>query len=235
MTHYHYTTKTAIRILENFAIIMFYLFGLVQLFTWFFKGTIPLFDGFCVLFFYLICGMWLSLQKSAEMSEIIDIQNNNTIKPNSMERMNYDEQAEKYLDGLVEKKECFNHGDMETCFVTGCQVASELQEGCTGTFGQAIGSLKHGFLVARQGWNGKGMFLFMRPADSLSDAFVIETMKSAPYNYKEWLKHHPSEEGGVLFREYICMKAADGSVVNGWLSSQTDMLSEDWVLVNPEE
>ncbi len=46
------------------------------------------------------------------MSEIIDIQNNNTIKPNSMERMNDDEQAEKYLDGLVEKKECFNHGDM---------------------------------------------------------------------------------------------------------------------------
>ena len=91
MTHYHYTTQTAIRILVNFAIIMFYLFGLVQLFTWFFKGTIPLFDGFCVLFFYLICGMWLSLQKSAEMLEIIDIQNNNTIKPNSMERMNYDE------------------------------------------------------------------------------------------------------------------------------------------------
>lgn len=38
-----------------------------------------------------------------------------------------------------------------------------LQEGCEGTFGQAIESLKRGFLVRRKGWNGKGMFLFMRP------------------------------------------------------------------------
>lgn len=151
-----------------------------------------------------------------------------------MEPMNYDVQAAKYLDCL-EEKENFNKGDMETCFVSGCQTASELQEGCTGTFGQAIGSLRHGFLVAREGWNGKGMFLFMRPFDSLDDSFVIDTMKSAPYNYKEWLKNHPSEEGRVLFREYICLKAADGSVVNGWLPSQTDMLAYDWVLVDPKK
>ncbi len=151
-----------------------------------------------------------------------------------MEHMNYDVQAAKYIDCL-EEKENFNKGDMETCFVSGCQVASELQEGCTGTFGQAIGSLRHGFLVAREGWNGKGMFLFMRPFDSLDDSFVIDTMKSAPYNYKEWLKNHPSEEGRVLFREYICLKAADGSVVNGWLPSQTDMLAYDWVLVDPKK
>ena len=28
------------------------------------------------------------------------------------------------------------------------------------------------------------------------------------------------------------MKAADGTIVNGWLASQTDMLSEDWMLFN---
>jgi hypothetical protein len=27
------------------------------------------------------------------------------------------------------------------------------------------------------------------------------------------------------------MKAADGSIVIGWLASQTDMLAEDWVVV----
>ena len=151
-----------------------------------------------------------------------------------MERMNFDEQAARYLNSLVEKKESFSEGDMETCFVTGCIVASELQEGCTGTFGQAIGSLKHGFLVARHGWNGKGMFLFMRPADILDNDFIVDTMKSAPYNYKEWLKHHPSEEGRVLFREYICMKAADDTIVNGWLPSMTDLLSEDWFLVKSD-
>lgn len=152
-----------------------------------------------------------------------------------MERMNYDEQAAKYLDSFVERKESFNYGDMETCFVTGCQVASELQDGCTGTFGQAIGSLKHGFLVARQGWNGKGMFLFMRPADYLDNDFVADTMKSAPWHFKQWVKNHPTEEGRTRFNSYICMKAVDGSVVNGWSPSVTDILSEDWFLVKSAE
>ena len=114
--------------------------------------------------------------------------------------MNYDSQAAKYIESLKKENGSYTEGDMETCFVVGCQQASELQEGCSGTFVQAIGSLRHGKLVAREGWNGKGMFLFMRPFDSLADVFVIETMKSAPYNYKEWLKNHPSEEGRVLFR-----------------------------------
>jgi len=110
-----------------------------------------------------------------------------------------------------------------------------LQEGCQGTFGQAIGSLKNGFLVRRQGWNGKGMFLFMRPSDILKDEFIADTVKSLPFNFKEWVKAHPNAEGERFFTQYICMKAADGSIVNGWLASQTDMLSEDWVLVDPNE
>lgn len=28
----------------------------------------------------------------------------------------------------------------------------------------------------------------------------------------------------------ICMKTADNKVLTGWLASQTDMLSEDWVV-----
>ena len=30
------------------------------------------------------------------------------------------------------------------------------------------------------------------------------------------------------------MKAADETYVVGWLASQTDMLAEDWEIVNPE-
>lgn len=29
----------------------------------------------------------------------------------------------------------------------------------------------------------------------------------------------------------ICMKTADNKILTGWLASQTDMLSEDWVIV----
>jgi hypothetical protein len=31
------------------------------------------------------------------------------------------------------------------------------------------------------------------------------------------------------------MKTADNKILTGWLASQTDMLSEDWVLVDPNE
>lgn len=155
---------------------------------------------------------------------------------------NFDELAEGYL-GLVEKQkesegkagEGFTRGDMETCFVSGAQSMETLQEGCEGTFGQAIGSLKHGFLVRRKGWNGKGMFLFMRPFCVLDDKIIINDVKSLPYNFKGWVKAHPNAEGGRFFTQYICMKAADGSIVNGWNATQVDMLSEDWVLVDPNE
>ena len=151
--------------------------------------------------------------------------------------------AEQYISAVETQKQSegqtadksFTRGDMETCFVAGCQSMERLQEGCTGTFGQAIGSLKHGFLVRRKGWNGKGMFLFMRPFDELPDEMIIDKVKSLPYNFKQWVKAHPNERRERFFTQYICMKAADGTVVNGWLASQTDMLSDDWVLVNPDE
>ena len=37
--------------------------------------------------------------------------------------------------------------------------------------------------------------------------------------------------GTVKVMPYVTMKAADGSIVMGWLASQSDMLSEDWEIV----
>ncbi len=160
-----------------------------------------------------------------------------------MEQQNHDQMAEQYISAVENQKQSegyipdqsFTRGDMETCFVAGAQSMERLQEGCTGTFGQAIGSLKHGFKVAREGWNGKGMLLFMRPFDTLPDKMIVEQVKSLPWNFKEWVRNHPNEEHSRFFTQYICMKAADGTIVNGWLPSQTDMLTDDWELVNPEE
>lgn len=103
-------------------------------------------------------------------------------------------------------------------------------------FGQAIEALKEGKLVQRKGWNGKGMFVFMRPADDLTVDFIVHTMKSAPQSLKDYLARQtdPNKEDRldgedkIRFMPYLCMKASDGSIVNGWLASQTDMLSEDW-------
>lgn len=106
-------------------------------------------------------------------------------------------------------------------------------------FGQAIEALKEGKRVARQGWNEKGMFIFERPADELEVSFIIEKVKSLPQSVKDFFKakdekEAPSEQGltKVKFGNYLCMYTADGSIVNGWLASQTDILSNDWCILD---
>jgi len=105
-------------------------------------------------------------------------------------------------------------------------------------FGKAIEAVKEGKLAAREGWNGKGMFVFMRPADELQIDFVVNKVKSLPQSVKDYYRQDTVDENGnsfpieendvVKFTAYLCMKAADGTIVNGWLASQTDMLAEDW-------
>lgn len=109
-------------------------------------------------------------------------------------------------------------------------------------FGRALEALKQGKRVAREGWNGKGVFIFMRPADELNIEFVVDKVKSLPQSVKDYYLQDIINEKGervpveetdtVKFTAYLCMKAADGTIVNGWLASQTDMLSEDWVILD---
>ncbi len=99
-------------------------------------------------------------------------------------------------------------------------------------FGQALEAVKQGKLIAREGWNGKSMFVFMRPEDELDPTFIIEKVKSLPDAFKETLKNVTFQEGEkIKFGSYLCMKAADNSIVNGWLASQTDILSSDWCIL----
>jgi hypothetical protein len=107
-------------------------------------------------------------------------------------------------------------------------------------FGTAIEAVKQGKLIAREGWNGKGMFVFQRPEDELTPAFIVDKVKSLPQSLKNFIArkygnetHYTSgDEIKVKFTSYLCMYAADGSIVNGWLASQTDMLAEDWVILD---
>ncbi|GAB3889943.1 hypothetical protein GCM10028803_00500 [Larkinella knui] len=95
------------------------------------------------------------------------------------------------------------------------------------SFSQALDFLKDGKCVARSGWNGKGMFIFQRPGDILAKDF-IPRVKSLPEDVKEFLV---SQNRDIQFLPYLCMWSATGEVVNGWLASQTDMLAEDWQVV----
>lgn len=81
-------------------------------------------------------------------------------------------------------------------------------------FGDAIRVLKNGGRVARDGWNGVGMFLYLVPGST----FAV--------NRPPLLGIYP--EGHVVtYRSHIDMVTADGSAVP-WVASQTDILADDW-------
>lgn len=94
----------------------------------------------------------------------------------------------------------------------------------TFNFGEAIRNLKLGKKVARKGWNGKGMFLILEPGSIVP----IENIKNTVE--KEYFSS--TDKQIVTVCPHIDMKAADGSLVIGWLASQTDMLADDWVIVD---
>lgn len=85
-------------------------------------------------------------------------------------------------------------------------------------FSDALAELKNaGAKIAREGWNGKGMFLFLVPGSR----FTV--------NRPPLLGIYP--EGTVIdYRPHIDMKTAQGDVVP-WIASQSDLLSDDWNIV----
>ena len=91
-------------------------------------------------------------------------------------------------------------------------------------FGKAIEALKEGKRVARTGWNGKNMFLFLLPAGTVPTKVIHDHALRAVIE---------SEVGGETFEALgsIRMFTADKKILTGWLASQTDMLSEDWIIV----
>ena len=85
-------------------------------------------------------------------------------------------------------------------------------------FGDAIRAMKNGKRVARDGWNGKGMFLFLVNGST----FTVN---------REPLLSIMGEGTQVQYHAHIDMKTAQGYVVP-WLASQSDMLADDWVVIH---
>ena len=85
-------------------------------------------------------------------------------------------------------------------------------------FGVALMYLRDGRRVAREGWNGKGMYLYYIHEHD----FPIDR---APLN--KWIPN-----GTVVhYRSHIDMRDAQGCLVP-WLASQTDILAYDWMVVD---
>lgn len=90
-------------------------------------------------------------------------------------------------------------------------------------FGIALALLKAGKRVAREGWNGKGMFVYLvgagrYPPSTPSGHFIA----------------NDHMDGCVPYRPYLAMLTVDGDVVP-WVASQTDILADDWRLEKSEK
>ena len=79
-------------------------------------------------------------------------------------------------------------------------------------FGEAIAALKSGKLVARESWNGKGMWLILIVGEAVAQAIADRY----------------GDGNAIPVLDTIYMKTATGALVP-WLASQTDVLAEDWV------
>lgn len=113
---------------------------------------------------------------------------------------------------------------LHTQYVMAAEAEKVLHKGEEGTFGQAVESLKRGWFVARKGWNGKGMFLWLKPFSLVKSEWCKDPKLKAVID---------ANGGEMEAYGTVCMKTADNRIVTGWLASQTDMLSNDWILVEP--
>ena len=81
-------------------------------------------------------------------------------------------------------------------------------------FGEAINALKKGLRVARKGWNGRGIFIELQMPDEYSKM-------THPYIFID-------TTGLQTDNKYAPKDRVP------WLASQTDMLAEDWTIMEGE-
>lgn len=85
-------------------------------------------------------------------------------------------------------------------------------------YGDALHYLKLGKKVARAGWNGKGMFIFLVSGSTFK------------VNRPPLLGIYP-EGTEIQYRAHVDIKNVDGSIAT-WVPSQGDHLAEDWMVLS---
>lgn len=98
------------------------------------------------------------------------------------------------------------------------ELAKLPKAGDTGVgFGAVLEALELGYRAAREGWNGKGMFIYLVPGSE------FEANRAPLLGIFE-------QGTPITFRAHMDMFTADGQVVV-WTISQSDALAKDWVIL----
>lgn len=85
------------------------------------------------------------------------------------------------------------------------------------SFGLAVEAIKKGAKVARAGWNGKGLFVYLVPPAS------YPTHTGAAKSYF-------GDYAVVPYNAYFAIKNVDDTV-STWAPSGSDALADDWMIV----
>lgn len=135
----------------------------------------------------------------------------------------------EYLDGGAS-----NHPDHKgyISWSPAAQFDAAYQPTTAMSFGHAIQAMEEGHKVARAGWNDKCMWVALTTG-SIFDAGNAKDYQSVKHRADELQSDlpHDGTENLIELLPHFDMRAADGSMVIGWLASQSDMLAKDWQIV----
>ena len=95
-------------------------------------------------------------------------------------------------------------------------------------FGLAIEAAKMGKKIARANWNGKNMFVVYMPPLQLPPFNTQGTARKV----NDRTAKHIGEDKPLDCQPYFAMYNAQEQWIPGWLASQTDMLNDDWMIVD---
>jgi hypothetical protein len=104
------------------------------------------------------------------------------------------------------------------------------------TFSDALAAIKAGKRVQRSGWNGKGLFAFLKPGlfhgpylGFKPDDKIAPNHPSTIEGVSVSLFEHDAPEDTAMRLPHVCLSYPTGTFV-AWAPSQTDMLASDWTV-----
>lgn len=145
---------------------------------------------------------------------------NTTLGQNRVQR-NFNPSANPQVEDLKEAYANFTGTQEEWGALVLKNKISNLKLTFDKSFGDAIKAAKLGLKVAREGWNGSGMFAYIVPANSYLSTTGVAS------------KYFDKGDGlpiMVPYRAYWALKTAQNDVAT-WAPSGSDSLAEDWMIV----
>lgn len=98
------------------------------------------------------------------------------------------------------------------------------------TLGEATEHLNEGEMISREGWNGKGLFVFKQIPSKISVDIIVPKMQSLPQAVKDVFKARKAQDDNldlITYENQLAIVNKD-NVINNWSPSVSDTLATDW-------